>query len=187
MAQIVVEKVTKKYTYADYCKISDEKRYELINGELLMTPSPITIHQRISRKLGFVLEKFITENNLGELFDAPYDVYFDDENVVQPDLLFISKDRLHIIGEKNVQGAPDLVIEIISENSAYRDMVLKKKLYAKFGVKEYWIVIPEGEEIEIYTLKDYTYQLYKAYCKDSTFESPLLKGLKIGLLDIFLM
>lgn len=185
MAHIVVEKETKKYTYEDYCKISDEKRYELIDGELLMTPSQITNHQRISRRLEFILEKFITENKLGELFYAPYDVYFDNANVVQPDILFISKDRLHIIGEKNVQGAPDLVIEIISENSAYRDMVLKKKLYAKFGVKEYWIVIPEGEEIEIYTLKDNIYQLYKAYCKDGTLESSMLKGLKIGLMDIF--
>lgn len=185
MAQIVVEKETKKYTYEDYCKISNDKRYELIEGELLMTPSPITNHQRISRRLEFILEKFITENNLGELFYAPYDVYFDNENVVQPDLLFISKDRLHIIGEKNVQGVPDLVIEIISENSAYRDMVQKKKLYAKFGVKEYWVVIPEGEEIEIYTLKDNTFQIYKAYGKDDTLESNVLESLKIGLMDIF--
>ena len=185
MAQIVVEKKTKKYTYEDYCKISDDKRYELIDGELLMTPSPLTNHQRISRRLEFILEKFITENKLGELFDAPYDVYFDNENVVQPDILFISKDKLGIIGEKNVQGAPDLVIEIITENSAYRDMVQKKKLYAKFGVKEYWIVIPEGEEIEIYILKDNTFRLCKAYGKDDTLESPLLKGLKIELTGIF--
>lgn len=185
MAQIVIEKKTKKYTYEDYCKISDDKRYELIEGGLLMTPSPITNHQRISGRLEFALRKFITENNLGELFDAPYDVYFDNENVVQPDLLFISRDRLPIIGEKNVQGVPDLVIEIISENSAYRDMVLKKKLYATFGVKEYWIVIPEGEEIEIYTLKDTTYQPYRTFGKNDTLESPLLKGLTIGLMDIF--
>lgn len=185
MAQVIVEKKLKKYTYEDYCKISDDKRYELIDGELLMTPSPITRHQRISGKLEFVLRRFLMENNLGELFYAPYDVYFDNENVVQPDILFISKDRAEIIGEKNVQGAPDLVVEIISENSAYRDMVLKKKLYAKFGVMEYWMVIPEGEEIEIYTLKDNTYQLYKAYSKGDTLESPLLKGLKIGLVDIF--
>lgn len=185
MAQIVVEKEAKKYTYEDYCKISNDKRYELIEGELLMTPSPVTNHQRISRRLEFILEKFITENNRGELFYAPYDVYFDNENVVQPDILFVSKDRLNIIGEKNVHGAPDLVIEIISEHSAYRDMVQKKKLYAKFGVKEYWIVIPEGEEIEIYTLKDNTFQLYKAYGKGNTLESSLMEGLKIGLMDIF--
>ncbi len=185
MTQIVVEKMTKKYTYEDYCKISDDKRYELIKGELLMTPSPVTKHQRISRRLESILDNFITKNQLGELFYALYDVHFDNENVVQPDILFISKDRSGIVGEKNVQGAPDLVVEIISENSAYRDMVQKKKLYAKFGVKEYWIVIPEGEEIEIYTLKDNTYQLYKAYSKDNTLESPLLRGLTLKVMDIF--
>ncbi|BBO17358.1 restriction endonuclease [Candidatus Brocadia pituitae] len=185
MAQIVVEKEAKRYTYEDYCNISDDKRYELIDGELLMTPSPITRHQRISGKLEFILKRFIMENQLGELFYAPYDVHFDNENVVQPDILFISKDRSGIIGEKNVQGAPDLVVEIISENSAYRDMVQKKKLYAKFGVKEYWIVIPEGEEIEIYTLKENAYQLYQAYGKGNSLESPLLKGLTLKVMDIF--
>lgn len=179
----VIEK--KKYTYEDYVKTSDDKRYELIDGELLMTPSPVPGHQRILRKIGFILEKFVTENNLGELFYAPCDVYFDNENVVQPDILFISKDRLNIIGEKNIQGAPDLIIEIISESSAYRDMVLKKKLYARHGVKEYWIVIPEGKEIEVYILKDNTYQHYMTYSDEDTLDSPVLKGLKIGLKEIF--
>jgi len=180
---VVIEK--KKYTYEDYLKTSDDKQYELIDGELLMTPSPLPNHQRISRKLEFILEKFVTENNLGEIFDAPCDVYLDDENVIQPDILFISLDRLAIIGEKNIQGAPDLAVEIISENSAYKDMVQKKRLYARFGVKEYWVVIPDCEEIEIYILKDNTYRLYKSYNKSDNLESPLLKGLNIALKDIF--
>ena len=125
MATSIIEK--KKYTYDDYLKTPDNKRYELIEGELYMTPSPITSHQRISRKIEFLLEKFVTENELGEIFYAPYDVYFDDENVVQPDILFISKDRLNIIGDKNLQGAPDLVIEILSESNAYMDLIQKKK------------------------------------------------------------
>lgn len=179
----VLEK--KKYTYEDYLKISDDKRYELIDGELIMTPSPVTRHQRISRKIEFMLEKFITEDNLGEVFYAPYDVYLDETNVVQPDILFVSIDRLNIIGEKNIQGAPDLTIEIVSENSAYRDMVIKKKLYSKYGVKEYWIVIQETEEIEVYILKGNTYQLDMTYSKESTLESPLIKGLKIELKEIF--
>jgi len=180
---VVIEK--KKYTYEDYLKTSDDKQYELIDGELLTTPSPVPNHQRISRKLEFILEKFVTENKLGEIFDAPCDVYLDDENVIQPDILFISLDRLVIIGEKNIQGAPDLAVEIISENSAYKDMVQKKRLYARFGVKEYWVVIPDCEEIEIYILKDNTYRLYKSYNKSDNLESPLLKGLNIALKDIF--
>ena len=184
MAPIVVEK--KKYTYEDYLKIPDDKgRYELVNGELLMTPSPIPNHQRISGKLEFVVRKFVTENNLGEVFYAPCDVYLDDENVVQPDILFISKERLDIIGDKNIQSAPNIVIEIISENSVYRDMVQKKRLYARFGVKEYWIVIPEEKEVEVYILKGEAYQLYKTYTKVDILESPSLKGLKIGLKEIF--
>ena len=183
MTPIVLEK--KKYTYEDYLKTPEDKRYELINGELLMAPSPIPNHQRISGKLEFMVKKFITENNVGEVFYAPCDVYLDNENVVQPDILFISKDKLGIIGEKNIQGAPDLVIEIISESSVYRDMVQKKKLYARFGVKEYWIVIPDEKEIEVYILKDNTYQLYQTYGKADTLESLALKGLKIVLKEIF--
>jgi len=183
MAQVAVAK--RKYTYEDYLKTPKDKRYELIEGELLMIPSPITLHQRISRRLGFELTRFVEENNLGEVFYAPYDVYLYDENVVQPDILFISRERFDIIGEKNVQGAPDLVIEIISENSIYRDMVQKRRLYEKFGVKEYWIVIPKEGLVEIYTLKDNLFQHYKAFHKDTVLESPYLKNIKIHLQGIF--
>jgi len=80
MTPAIVEK--KKYTYEDYLKTPDDKRYELIGGDLLVAPSPVPNHQRISRKIEFILEKFVTQNNLGEIFDAPCDVYLDDENVV---------------------------------------------------------------------------------------------------------
>ena len=183
MATTTIEK--RKYTYEDYLKTPDDKRYELIEGELSMTPSPITNHQRISRKIEFLLEKFVTENDLGEIFYAPYDVYFDDENVVQPDILFIAKNRMNIIGEKNVQGAPDLAIEILSKSTAYRDLIQKKKLYSKFGVKEFWIVIPDEEAIEVFILKDSAYLLYRSYSKNETLESPFLTGFKIELKGIF--
>ncbi len=183
MAPTVIEK--KKHTYEDYLKTPEDERYELVEGALLMTPSPVPRHQRISRKIEFVLEKFITENDLGEVFYAPCDVYLDDENVVQPDILFISKERLNIIGEKNIEGAPDIVIEIISESTAYRDFVQKKKLYAGFGVKEYWIVIPEEESIDLYILKDNAYTLHKTYGNDEILESSALKDLKIVLKNIF--
>ena len=183
MAASIIEK--KRYTYDDYLKTPDDKRYELIEGELSMTPSPITNHQRISGRIEFELRKFVSGNDYGEIFDAPYDVYFDDENVVQPDILFISKDRLNIIGDKNLQGAPDLVIEILSESNAYRDLIQKKKLYARFGVKEYWIVVPGEKTIDIHILKDKTYQLYKTLGEYDTLESQILKGFKMELKGIF--
>ena len=183
MASTATEK--RKFTYEDYLKTPDDERYELIGGELLMTPSPVPKHQRISRKIEFMLEKFVTENDLGEVFDAPCDVHLDDENVVQPDILFISKDRLNIIGEKNIERAPDLTIEILSESTAYRDLVQKKKLYSRFGVKEFWIVIPGEEAIEVYLLKNKTYQLYKILGEDDTLESQILKGFKMELKSIF--
>ena len=183
MASTATEK--RKCTYEDYLKTPDDERYELIGGELLMTPSPVPKHQRISRKIEFMLEKFVTENDLGEVFDAPCDVHLDDENVVQPDILFISKDRLNIIGEKNIECAPDLVIEILSKSTAYRDLVQKKKLYSRFGVKEFWIVITDEEAIEVYILKDNTFLLYRNYSKNEILESPYLKGFKIELKGIF--
>ena len=185
MTTSIIDIEKKKYTYEDYLKTPDDTRYELIEGELYMTPSPITNHQRISRKIEFLLEKFVTENDLGEIFYAPYDVYFDDENVVQPDILFISKERLNIIGEKNLQGSPDLVIEILSESNAYRDLIQKKKLYARYGVKEYWIVVPGEKTIDIHILKDKTYQLYKTFNEDDTLDSQILEGFKMELKGIF--
>lgn len=183
MAPTIADK--KKYTYEDYLKTPDDERYELIEGELYMTPSPVPKHQRISRKIEFILEKFVTENGSGEIFYAPCDVHLDNENVVQPDILFISKERLHIIGEKNIQGAPDLVVEIISENSAYRDLIQKKRLYSRSGVKEYWVAAPDEGLVEVYVLKDGSYALHKSYSKDETLESPSLKGLRINLNGIF--
>src|SRR3989304_5227021 len=183
MATSIIEK--KKHTYDDYLKTPDDERYELIGGELLTTPSPVPNHQRISGKIEFELRKFVTENDLGEVLDAPCDVHLDDENVVQPDILFISKNRLDIIGEKNIQAAPDLAIEILSKSTAYRDIVQKMRLYSRFGVKEFWIVIPGEEAIEVYILKDNTYLLYRTYSKNEIIESPYLKGFKIELKGIF--
>jgi Uma2 family endonuclease len=183
MTQTAVEK--NKFTYADYLKTPDDKRYELIEGDLIMTPSPVTAHQRISGKIEFELRKHVLAHDLGEVFDAPLDVYLDDENVFQPDIMFISKDRARIIGEKNIQGAPDLVIEILSESTAYKDMVQKKKLYAKFGVKEYWIVTPEEASITIYLPQNAVFQPAYTYSGDEVLESPSLPGLGMPVKVVF--
>ncbi len=182
--ETIVEK--RKYTYEDYLKTPDDVRYELIEGELIMTPSPVTRHQKISGRLFALIFTFVRDNNLGEVFAAPYDVVLSNENVFQPDILFISKDRVDIITEKNVQGAPDLIIEILSESTAYRDAIQKKKLYARFGVKEYWIVAPDDKLMEIYHLKDKGgYQLLKTYFENDIIESQIIRGMKIELNRVF--
>lgn len=183
MQTATIEK--KKHTYEDYLKTPEDKRYELIEGELIMTPSPVPYHQRIVMNIGFGLDEFIKKHTLGKLFLAPCDVYLDDENVFEPDVLFISKERADIIGEKNIQGAPDLVAEVISEGTAYRDLVKKKKLYAQFGVKEYWIVDPWEKTVEIFGNKDKVFVLEKTYTQNDTLESTIIGGLKIKLSDIF--
>ncbi|MBI5183962.1 MAG: Uma2 family endonuclease [Nitrospinae bacterium] len=175
----------KRFSYQDYLKTPEDKRYELIEGELVMTPSPVPYHQWVAMNIAFEIREFVKRNDMGKVFLSPCDVYLDDENVLQPDILFISNERINIIGEKNIQGAPDLVIEILSENTAYTDMVKKKRLYARFGVKEYWIVATGEKTVEVYSLKGGAFVLERSYSKDFILESPLLVGLKIGLSVVF--
>ncbi|RLE13973.1 Uma2 family endonuclease [Candidatus Aerophobetes bacterium] len=174
-----------KFTYQDYLLLPEDKRYEIIEGELIIVPSPGFTHQSISGNLGFLLRRFIREKKLGIILNAPMDVVLSEENVVQPDILFISKKRASIITEKNIQGAPDLVIEILSPNTKKKDSILKRKLYAKFGVKEFWLVDPEKKEIEVLTFKKEGFERTGLYHQDEVLISPLLPGLKIPLREVF--
>ena len=132
-----------RLTYEDYCRLpSDGKRYEIIDGELFVTPSPFRPHQRVVTRLTRYLSTFVEENELGEVFVAPFDVVFSRFDVVEPDLLYVSKGRLSVLTEKNVQGAPDLVVEVLSPSTAETDRTIKLKLYARYGVQEHWIIDP---------------------------------------------
>ena len=175
-----------KFTYEDYLHLPDDgKRYQIIEGEVYMVPAPSPFHQHTSARLYLTLSKFITENNLGQVFYSPCDVILSEENVVQPDIFFISKERESIITEKNIQGAPDLIVEVLSPYTAKIDKSLKRGLYEKFKVKEYWLVDPDSKEVEILTLKGGSYHSQGIFTGESTFQSPLLKGLKVNLKDIF--
>ena len=116
-----IEKTGRLYTYEDYLKIEDDNQYELIGGKLIMVPAPRTIHQLIKGNIFWVLKDHIRKNNLGEILDAPTDVLLSETEKPQPDILYISKERLNIITEMNVQGAPDLVIEILSPSTGKND------------------------------------------------------------------
>jgi len=180
-------RTTKKpFTYQDYLQLPDDgKRYEVINGELIMAPSPITIHQIISTSLSAGLFNYVKENELGTILTAPLDVVLNETNVYQPDIIFISRERKEIITEKNISGAPDLVIEILSPSTAYYDLFDKKEHYEKFGVKEYWIVDPMRQWIEVYQLKEGKFNLVQKLQKQGKLRSELLKGLTIDLQEIF--
>ena len=174
-----------KFTYEDYRHMPDDKRYELIEGELVMVPSPITMHQRISRKLEFILAEFVQKNNLGEVFYAPFDVVFSDEDVLQPDIIFISNGRSSIVTQDNVQGAPDLVVEITSPTTLYRDREIKRKVYAKYGVGEYWLVDTDKQTIEVMVLGEKGFKTVAVCRRGEMLQSPLLIGFSFDTSEIF--
>lgn len=137
-----------KITYEDYYALDDGKRYELIEGELFMSPAPIPRHQKIIERLIILIDRHIENNSVGgELYISPVDVILADDEVVQPDLLYISQNRLHIIKERGIFGVPDLCIEIVSPNSEKRDMVEKVDIYHRYGVQEYIAVDYEAKKV----------------------------------------
>ena len=148
---------SKRYTYQDYKKWQDDERFEIINGITYnMTPAPKIKHQKISGNIYFSMKNQIKSKNIQcDLFSAPTDVVFDDFNVVQPDI-FIICDK-NKIAEDNINGAPDLIIEIVSKSTELKDRREKKNLYEKFGVKEYIIIFPEREYLERYILENNKY------------------------------
>jgi Uma2 family endonuclease len=176
---------TQLYTYEDYLKINDDNQYELIGGELILVPAPKTVHQEVSTNLIYAISDFIRKNKLGKLFHAPTDVVLSETEKPQPDIFYISANRLDIITEDCIKGAPDLVIEVLSPSTASRDRVEKSRIYYKFGVKEYWIVDPAAKVIEVFISGEKNWNRVEAYDKDEILVSPLLPGLQIELKSIF--
>lgn len=176
-----------KFTYADYKHLpeSETERYELLGGDLVMVPSPNEYHQRISGNLQFLLHSFVREREVGIVYDAPFDVVLSPENVVQPDILFIAAERAHIITEDNVQGAPDLVIEILSSATGDRDRTYKRTLYARYGVGEYWLVDPMPRMVEVLILGERGFERAAEYRWDEVLRWALLPGLEIDLREVF--
>ena len=181
---VLKEKV--RFTYEDYVSLPDDgKRYQVIEGDIYMVPAPAPGHQDIARRLVILLNEFVERHKLGRVYFAPCDVILSEEDIVQPDIFFISSEREHIIIERNIQGAPDLVIEILSHFTAKLDRTAKLKLYERSGVKEYWLVDPDREEMEVLTLKRGSYESMGVFEIGQSFESGLLKGLKVRLKEIF--
>ena len=158
------------YTYSDYCNWPDQERWEIIDGQAYnMTPAPNINHQRVSRKFVNNLENHILASKTKcELFFAPTDVVFDAYNVVQPDIFMVCDPTK--IGEKNVQGAPDIIFEIRSPSTALKDRTAKFDLYQKHGVKTYIIVLPAEGFLEVYRLENGQYGKPEVLGRDQTLE-----------------
>ena len=177
-----------RLTYDDYCQIPDDgNRNEVIDGILHMSPSPIVRHQRVIRKLSVLLSVWAERSKTGEVLFAPMDVVLSKHDIVQPDILFISNERASIVGEKNIQGAPDLLIEILSEGHRRHDEMTKRKLYEAHGVTEYWIVDPALETIKVYRLHKGAYTRAAEWSLEAGDDasSPLLPGFVCQLADVF--
>ena len=188
MAVTVKERPKRKiWTYEDYLRLEDDNRYEVINGRLIEMPAPTPLHQRILKRLLNILARFAElKENRGEVLPSPIDVVLGDRYVLQPDIVFISKDRLGIIGEKAIMGPPDLVVEIISPATVRRDTIVKKGIYERFGVKEYWIVYPEERAVEVWVLNDKgKYDLFNVAEGEGKVKSKVLEGFEVDLKEVF--
>ena len=174
-----------RHTYKDYCATPDDERYELLDGNLMMVPAPNRKHQEVLFRLARKLGDFTEEHRLGTVYVAPFDVVLSDTDVVQPDVLFISRAREHTITDENVRGAPDLVIEILSPSTAERDLGYKHELYGRHGVLEYWIVDPMVETVAVHRQGDGRLEAAETLGRGDTLRTALLDGLELKLADVF--
>ena len=178
----------RKLTYEDYLLFpEDRQRHEILDGEHYVTPAPSMEHQGVSMNLSAALHSFLRKRKLGRVFAAPADVLLSRHDVAQPDLLFISNERAEILTKANVQGAPDLVIEILSSSTRHRDETLKRDRYEQAGVLEYWIVDPKRRVVRAYRREGDGFlapQEISAAAGD-ILTTALLPGLEIRVSEVF--
>lgn len=174
-----------KFTVKDYMSMPGDKQYQLLDGEMILAPSPSEKHQTIASQIYLALHRHVSREKIGRLWFAPLDVVLSDHDVAQPDILFVSNIRSIIITEANIQGPPDLVVEILSPGTAEHDRGYKQALYGRYGVREYWIVDPEAETIEVLGESAEGLTLVTSYQSGQTMTSPLLEGLTVDLQEIF--
>ncbi|MDQ3460545.1 MAG: Uma2 family endonuclease [Deinococcota bacterium] len=136
-----------RFTYEDLQDFQDDKRREVIEGEIYVTPAPAPRHQRIVGSLYFAVRGYLQNHAIGEIFVAPVDVIFSAEDVTQPDLVYVANERAAIVTTRGIEGPPSWVVEVLSPSTQKRDMGIKLKLYQTYGLGAYWVVDPEDETV----------------------------------------
>jgi Uma2 family endonuclease len=160
-------------------------RYQLIEGELYIAPAPNRYHQIISRNIEFLLLKYLEKRPLGELYDAPFDVYLSEHDVLQPDIVFVKKANSEVLTDAGIEGTPDFVVEILSPSDAYLDKKAKLRVYARSGVTELWLVDPDTQTVQVFYLQRDARKPAATFGQDDTFTSPHFPGLKISGREVF--
>jgi Uma2 family endonuclease len=174
-----------RFTYEDYVLLPEDRRYEVVDGELYLTPAPTPYHQTVAGRLFIRLSGHVEANRLGQVFIAPCDLVLSRFDVLQPDVFFIAEERRSIIGEKYISEAPDIVAEVLSPSTADRDQVAKAKQYAKFGVREMWIADLNGKTVEVFVNTPSGFNRHALFTGSEVLRSPLLTGLEIPLAEVF--
>ena len=175
----------KQATYADYLKTPEGGKFQLIAGEILEMTSPSLYHQRIITKLSTIINNFLLNHSIAEVFVAPLDVYFSDTEVYQPDILILLNESFSKMKENKIEGAPDLVVEVLSPSTAYYDLKHKKSIYEKQGVREYWIVDPIDKTLEIFELQNGKFISTGELSKNEIAKSKLISGMEVSLDIVF--
>ncbi len=175
------------WTYEDYLRLPDDEYcYEIISGVLYMAPAPVFKHQYIVGELFVALRTYVRQNELGLVLPAPFEVHLPDiARPVQPDLLFIRAERRPSPEAKFFEGAPDLVVEVLSPSTARKDRMVKFWAYERAGVEEYWIVDPRVRSVEVYVLTESVYTLHGQYLAEDILSSPTFPDLALPVQDLF--
>ncbi len=178
--------VIPKLTFEAFRQLPDDgKRYELIHGEVRLTPSPNTRHQTVLHNLDMSLGQFVLQKKLGEVWTAPLDVRLGEDTALQPDLIFVSNARAAIIREGYIEGSPDLVVEVLSPSTAAHDRATKLSIYAAAGVPEFWLVDAQARTVEVLKLQAKKYFVEAVLAGDQILTSNLFPGWQLSLHDLF--
>jgi len=169
-------------TYEDYCQLpNDGRRYEILAGEIAVTPAPSPRHQELLLNLARLLDEHVRSRSLGKVYVAPIDVILAQTSVVQPDLVFVGSERLFLVSNRGIEGPPDLAVEVLSPTTEAQDRGTKLQLYARYGIPHCWLIDPDSRGFQVYELAGTAYRLVADLTGAAEFAPARFPGLTLPL------